>query len=305
MKILPIIIAAVLFLVTVSICYIIWYAVRGRYAIERRRRQAEALRREAEREDRQQGRWGVDKHSYCYPKINDTMGYEFITVEKIPVELRPDIRERDKEPEETSLSDSWNYAASMGFTNVTTARATAASTDPSATTEEEDTSYPQRDERDPVRHGSINLAAKAEEPRREEDGPDNPQEENDDDTNGSVNPQDIEDLRNMKEWFNKDSDNPDNLPGNEELLAILEANPEVVDKNEPDREEARRIIQDKEDLENDVQAFEKAAMDASDKSLNDTFGTDIMRQLMGDEQDDEGGDAGDELPEDDIPDPNE
>lgn len=296
MKALPIIIASALFLASAFILYFTWYAVRGRYVIERRRRQrAEKQRKENAENNPDNLRWGVDKHSYCYPKINDTMGYEFITVVKIPEELRSEPNNCTEV--ERSPSDSWAYAASQGFMNVGTARATTSTSDQSSKISEEETSYPQPDERDPYRIGSINRRRTEQKPFREK----NDEDENNADT--SINPQDLEDLRYLKEWFNKDVDN---LPSDETLFEILEGHPEAMDPDEPDRDEARRIIMEKEELERNVMAFHEAAMEASDDSLDDTFGQDIMNQIndaVTGETEEEENTPG--LSEDDIPNPNE
>lgn len=293
-------IAAVLFLTTAVILYFIWYAVRGRHSIERRRRQAEARRRKTEREDNTKVRWGVDKHSYCYPKINDTMGYEFITVEKIPEDLRTHVPIDN--PVETTPADSWKYDASQGFTNVTAARATAATDDQPGKTDEEDISYPQMDQKDPYRFGSIKR--KNNEERLPESQLEDEDLQDDEETGDAINPQDIEDLRNMKEWFNKDVDN---LPSDEDLIAMMEEHPEAIDPNEPDRETVRQFIKEREELEKEAMEFEQAAFEASDNNSHSSFGSDIMNELAESLEDDneQPAEPQPQIDTENIPDPND
>jgi Cobalamin biosynthesis protein CobT (nicotinate-mononucleotide:5, 6-dimethylbenzimidazole phosphoribosyltransferase) len=63
--------------------YAVWYVLRGRHRKLARRKAAEERADAADgrpAEPRREGRWGVGRDSYCYPKINDAMGYEFIKI---------------------------------------------------------------------------------------------------------------------------------------------------------------------------------------------------------------------------------
>lgn len=76
-------IATILFLVTAASAYSLYYVLVGRHFKARRNGPA------SDREDVPDGpqdadrQTGISKDSYCYPKINDTMGYEFVKVIQI------------------------------------------------------------------------------------------------------------------------------------------------------------------------------------------------------------------------------
>lgn len=97
-----IVIAFVLFLLTFSLGYVL---LRARRSAAARRRQAapEEKKKDADaagekEKPRPAGRWGVSKDSYCYPKINDMMDYEFVKVVQVDEKLRPVFKKKEELP---------------------------------------------------------------------------------------------------------------------------------------------------------------------------------------------------------------
>lgn len=78
-------IAAILFLfVTACMIFMLALARRGR-----KKKKIQDVQQEADPEEKtakskkKKQRWGVDKDAYCYPHINDVMGFEFVKVIKV------------------------------------------------------------------------------------------------------------------------------------------------------------------------------------------------------------------------------
>ncbi len=64
--------------------YAFWYILRGKRLREKKEQYDNKNNNSASPDSSETHDWGVDKDSYCYPKINDTMGYQFVTI--IPVD---------------------------------------------------------------------------------------------------------------------------------------------------------------------------------------------------------------------------
>lgn len=83
-KSINIVLAGVLFLGTALISYMIWHVLRKRHTSTPAGKKEEAA---SETNKPSPGKWGVEKDAYCYPRINDVMGFEFVKVVKVPSEL--------------------------------------------------------------------------------------------------------------------------------------------------------------------------------------------------------------------------
>lgn len=97
-----IVIAFVLFLLTFSLGYVLLRARRSAAAARRGKTQKEKKEdgENAQKEKpRPAGRWGVSKDSYCYPKINDMMDYEFVKVIQVDEKLRPAFKKKEDLPQ--------------------------------------------------------------------------------------------------------------------------------------------------------------------------------------------------------------
>jgi hypothetical protein len=125
---LPIIVAFLLFVATLVVSYVIWYAIRGRRLRERdaalkaaeKKGRAEGARKKAKSSAK--GKWGVGKDSYCYPGMNDVMGYEFISVVKVDENLtNPGEPETKKDSSPAGAPGrSWDNSTGIGLTTVPT-----------------------------------------------------------------------------------------------------------------------------------------------------------------------------------------
>lgn len=71
--------ALMLTLLTTVFVYVLWYIFRGRHSRTVTKKKHEEENNETVQEG-QKGRWGVPKDSYCYPAINDILGWEFVHV---------------------------------------------------------------------------------------------------------------------------------------------------------------------------------------------------------------------------------
>ena len=85
-----IIIAVLLSVLSILLTYAIWYIVRGRAKKDR----LSGGKNKGGKAPAPQGPYGPQ--SYCYPKINEVMGYDFVTVVGIPAELRKPAARKDK-----------------------------------------------------------------------------------------------------------------------------------------------------------------------------------------------------------------
>lgn len=85
-----VLIATVMFIITM-----LFFVAFLRLAARRRHNRpkgspgAQEAEEKPENEPEKVGRWGVPKGSYCYPGINDTMGYEFVKVVPVDEDIRP------------------------------------------------------------------------------------------------------------------------------------------------------------------------------------------------------------------------
>lgn len=106
---LNIIIAAALFLLTSLMGYIIWYILFG---IKKKEKKGGESPKEAKapKESTYESKT-IPRSSYCYPKMNDVMGYDFVDVVKVPEEL---LNNKPK-----TVEDSFAEAKPAGITAVT------------------------------------------------------------------------------------------------------------------------------------------------------------------------------------------
>lgn len=80
------VIAALLFILMSFVIYVTYYILWGRHRKNiRKEKKQQENRPNVFKGDDKNTRWGVAKDSYCYPIINDILGYEFIKIIKVPV----------------------------------------------------------------------------------------------------------------------------------------------------------------------------------------------------------------------------
>lgn len=139
--------AAVLVVITLVLAYILWYIVRGRY-VRQQKQAVKAMakgntpkREESRRDD---GDWKKHKGSYCYPSINEVMGYEFVKVvnvteaEPIVPSGNPVMPAPVKEEQKT-----WGNSEGTGFTTQSNNAVSTISSDGDPRTPAEGETYPE------------------------------------------------------------------------------------------------------------------------------------------------------------------
>ncbi len=99
-------IALLLFAITSLGLYAIWYIVRGKHVADKKaqeKREKETKARTKKKEPRREE--GIGKDSYCYPKINDVMGYELVKVVNVPKALTFEGVSEEPKPKEKTWGD--------------------------------------------------------------------------------------------------------------------------------------------------------------------------------------------------------
>ena len=107
--------AIFLFSLTTASGYVVWYIIRGQR--DREMREIRNLNPDDDAQEpskkakKKKLKWGLEKDAYCYPDINDVMGYEFVSVIKVPGELTKNQKAAQK-PEEKRPT--WETARGIG-----------------------------------------------------------------------------------------------------------------------------------------------------------------------------------------------
>ena len=229
MQIVNIIPAALLFILVSIIVYITWYILYGRARKERKALENAAGKKKDKEPAYADETYGKD--SYCYPKINDVMGYEFVSVVRVPEELL-----KDDEPEE---EESWEKSTSLGLTAVKPEDENEES--------EDERYYPDDEEIEGLIPNAntvptFNKKKEEEEPGQKKDEDD---EEAYSDTIGSLTFEELEQLNNM-DWDDRDYD-PQYTE--EEVETIIRNNPDRINEpTEKEKEEAAKIAREQEML---------------------------------------------------------
>lgn len=248
-------VASLLFLGTLFAAYVAWYLFRGRHlrrrkAMETTARSASARADKARNERPGEKQRPIGRDSYCYPKINDVMGYDFVNVVSVPEELtRPKTqRSRQDEPDKDAEAVTMNWNASMGMGLVTesdTAVRTGGSDRTRDENPSEDDTYPDRRLTD-----------------RKDDG-------NEDGTEEEINTIDIpaDELQEIKNLENQDwPDNEENVHVSDELLRSMMDNPDIEIDDSATEEE----ILESERLRREHDAFQRQ-LDENPEEIMDRY----------------------------------
>ena len=272
--------AAVLVVITLVLAYVLWYIVRGRYV--RQRKQAvkamargNAPKREESRRD--DGDWKKHKGSYCYPSINEVMGYEFVKVVNVteaqpiipsgnPVMPAP-IKEEQK---------SWGNSEGTGFTTQSNNSVSTISSDGDPRTPAEGETYPEE--------GTQGRPA-------DQAGGQNPEEEGLDPEESTVEYSN-EDIKNVKmtefvggSWPNADGDDNKDFDESKmtpEMYESINGSPEMFgERGDP---ETDRKVSLNNMLLNEAQAqaasvFDQNFAQISDSTEDDNFGNDMLSSI--------------------------
>lgn len=105
--------AFLLFALTSVGLYVIWYVGRGRHTAEKKaqeKREKEKAAHSTKKQEKALG--GAARGSYCYPKINDIMGYDFVKVVNVPDELTREIVAIESKPKDKT----WGETPGIGMT---------------------------------------------------------------------------------------------------------------------------------------------------------------------------------------------
>lgn len=201
-----ILLAGLLFLGSSLIVYMTWYM------IQRRNKETPNTKgKEAQQEKRHKGeKWGVEKDAYCYPKINDIMGFEFVKVVKV------DSEKTDPEPQPEPRP---NWEESKGIGGLT-----AVSSNEMNQEREEDEPYP-----DPT-------AQRYTRPQRQQPQQENTEnvEEEDITQLNDVREEDLLEGNNFEEWPDHDNNS---LPSDEEFGQILNNSEGIIEPPEMNSEQ--------------------------------------------------------------------
>lgn len=200
-----IIIAAVLFLVSSAGAYVIWYIVRGR---RKKLGRAAGTPAPGGREEEKPDAKDKPSRPYCYPKINDVMGFEFVTVVKVPDELLADKAEVKK---------SWTDTPAVGLTAVSGAEPV----------NDEDEIHDTTEPRDYYADGNAADAAAAY-------GPADPAEVEE----GDISQEDINAINSISvNWGIREEE--DRTFDDEAMNAIINSHPEMIEDTEHGEDDYR------------------------------------------------------------------
>lgn len=226
-----VILAVTLSMITFIIAYIIWYLVRKK---AKATDSIEETEKTEVKEDHSK-----DKKSYCYPWINDMMGFEFISVVRVPEELTRSVEKTSEMAENTVI----NLLATTDEPS-NDENDVQLPDDPNRKENEEDRS---KILRRPLRQPANSLKDRQEEAKEEYDVVE---------TNVGVNPYELQQLDLMAPWTDRDYDNEQS---DDMLDAIIRNNPDMIDMEGADEAEAIQIgVEQKALHEHEIEMLEDA-----------------------------------------------
>ena len=178
-------------------------------------------------EKKKKEKWGVEKDAYCYPSINDVMGYEFVKV----IKTGETAQTIEDQPAETEPKKTWEESQGIGGLR------TVSSTD--ATSEsEEDVFYPDPMDAPRPRPRIPNIVEPEEKEPTEQETPhtDNPEDYYDEDVT-EISGVTQEDLELASEIFKDSIPYIDDMP-DEQIDQLIEENPQMIEEPVVDEEKA-------------------------------------------------------------------
>lgn len=234
--------ALILFLLSAVTLYAIWYIIRGR----RRGQVTPAVtgnetETTGEKKDPvpiPQGKKKYNKKDYCYPTINDVMGYEFVDVVTIPDDLRPN----------TDKPVSWHESTGIGMQtekddeNEVKVRVETASTNgPDDSDFDNDINEPEREPMKPLKTTTVEQGRMDEEPATDSG---NEGSDNEEDYEDELSPDEYEALQNGAadvSWPVRDDNNI--------YDTLLDENPNLIEQEKDNDEEAEKIASEIKEIE--------------------------------------------------------
>ena len=284
--------ATVLFLLTAAGTYVLWYLVRGR-AVEKRKGRREKGRKERKADEGYGYKEGtIDKDSYCYPKINEAMGFEFVKVVSVDESLRPvtaPVRKDEPSPEAD-----WNKSEGIGTMTLSVSAVPAGmDADKYLESLNEGNTVEGLDEKAAPSGGAQRAKPAKKAEALEPNDDDAPAEE-------SISEEELSYVANFNhDWMNREFDEDDSPFASDDALdAMLDENADRIDAAEPSQESIRMsaTISDFEMYAMQAAQMEQALIERD--SLADQAG-DIMKEL---ERMEPSGDDSGEIEPDDLPD---
>ena len=252
--------------------YSLVYGVRKRYLMGRRKDKEDG---DTGGKTPGKGEWGVPRDSYCYPEINDVMGFDFVKVVRVDDALTGKAAAREEAAKREGKAWLGTHGIRPGTVSAVTAERRGA--------DEDQTYGDEESKEDRMRAAGVNI-----------------QEDDDDNGGGDLAPDDLiatESIPGFAEgWADRDDVTESYY---DQMVDIMRDGEERGVIEEPaDREESDRIARQGDALDKYLQAqmaFEEAnesdeAMDQSDE---------IMRELSGLDMPDDG--EATDIPEEDLP----
>lgn len=248
-------VALVLFIVTSILLYVSWYVVHGR---KRKGSQADSPSgepdTETQREDketsrkRRKNKWGYTKDDYCYPFINDIMGFEFVKVVKLKQDESPVQQTNNTEEGKRPAWEDSRGIGSLSTVSSTPVRQEA----------EEDEPFPENNTSVTPRNPAPYQASFKQKPTNEQEP--SPEDEETDTAHFS-----LEDYEAAMNWGGWPDHSSGALPADDELIdKLIDENPAVLEQTNDD--EQSRIAEA-------ADAFKKALYEEEKKDYGDDIHT--------------------------------
>ena len=259
--------AAILYVVSTIMVFAIWSVVTGRRRKGRGKPQ-EKRKPDAGAQDRKDdagGRWGVGKDAYCYPSINDVMGFEFVSVVKVDKSLAP---AGEKQPKEEPRR-SWEESQGIGTKRVSV----------TAVENGEDAERMRREIEEGNNIDSFMMEQGSGSAEDHDDGAEAMTKETD------VSAKDLDDLSRSVEWKTGGWSNRDwdEVMSDQEFADLVDNHPDMIEEQKKD-EENLRIAREAEALaryaelqqglierdEQSVRAFTEGILDELEEGDSET-----------------------------------
>lgn len=192
-------------------------------------------------------KWGVGKDAYCYPSINDVMGFEFVTVQKVENELLGTQKENEKKTEDDQPARTVSWGESQGIGGL---RAVSRTQQASSTQEDDafpEEGNPQRPAPYSARNAQQNTQ-RAEEPVEEVKETEEVEGISEEELDFQQSTQSM-----WGEWENRDEQN---MMSEEEMRNLINSNEELIEEPRED-DEQKRIGNEIEKLRDAFNATEK------------------------------------------------
>ena len=192
-------------------------------------------------------KWGVGKDAYCYPSINDVMGFEFVTVQKVETELLGTQKENERKPESTQPQRQISWGESQGIGGLR-----AVSRTQQASSTQEDDAFPEEENhKRPAPYSARNAqqdTQQAEEPVEQVKETEEVEGISEEELDFQQSTQSM-----WGEWENRDEQN---IMSEEEMRNLINSNEELIEEPRED-DEQKRIADEIEKLRDAFKATEK------------------------------------------------